>query len=97
VRELENILERAVALCDDHIIHANDLSLQENLVSSSTASETVSATTSESMPYMGNPNADEQQIRQVLEETRWNRKAAAELLGITYRQFRYRMKKLNLD
>ena len=96
VRELENILERAVVLCDDQLIQANDLSLQESIsqISDEAHIEAFSVSPpSQSSPPLG----DEQQIRHALEETRWNRKAAAELLGVTYRQFRYKLKKMGLD
>ena len=93
VRELENILERAVALCDDTTIEASDLSLHDNLTPSiQTKSQTV-----ETISTAISPLKDEQQIRQALEKTHWNRKAAAELLGVTYRQFRYSLKKMGLD
>ena len=36
-------------------------------------------------------------ILQALEETRWNRTAAAQRLGLTFRSMRYRLKKLGLD
>mgnify|MGYP001318184558 CR=1 FL=1 len=36
-------------------------------------------------------------IMQALEETRWNRTAAAERLGLTFRSMRYRLKKLGID
>jgi two-component system response regulator PilR (NtrC family) len=36
-------------------------------------------------------------IMQALEETRWNRTAAAQRLGLSFRSMRYRLKKLGLD
>ncbi|PXB79738.1 sigma-54-dependent Fis family transcriptional regulator, partial [Pseudomonas aeruginosa] len=36
-------------------------------------------------------------IMQALEETRWNRTAAAQRLGLTFRSMRYRLKKLGID
>lgn len=93
VRELENILERAVALCDDKLIQASDLSLHENIPAITPSSDS----TSETIIFSESPLKDEQQIKQALEKTHWNRKAAAELLGVTYRQFRYSLKKLGLD
>jgi transcriptional regulator with GAF, ATPase, and Fis domain len=36
-------------------------------------------------------------ILQALDQTRWNRTAAAKLLGMTFRQLRYRIKKYGLD
>lgn len=92
VRELENILERAVVLCDDALIQASDLSLQDSIVPTPSA-----ITTSETKTSLISPLKDEQQIRQALEKTHWNRKSAAELLGVTYRQFRYSLKKMGLE
>ncbi len=92
VRELENILERAVTLCDEAIIQAHDLSLQEPIQKPLHSNDEPPAL----KPALS-PLKDEQQIRQALEDTHWNRKAAAELLGVTYRQFRYSLKKLGLD
>lgn len=93
VRELENILERAVTLCDEAIIQAHDLSLQE-AVQKPPGNNEVPAPV---LKAAASPLKDEQQIKQALEDTHWNRKAAAELLGVTYRQFRYSLKKLGLD
>ena len=97
VRELENILERAVTLCDDQLIQATDLSIHEPI--SQTADNLYIETPSVQPPTnkIVPPLKDEQQLRQALEETRWNRKAAAELLGVTYRQLRYKLKKMGLD
>ena len=98
VRELENILERAITLCDDDIIHDTDFLLQE------TASDNIQEPEPDSDPgidysshAIANPLQDEVKIKQALEKTKWNRKAAAELLGVTYRQFRYKLKKLGID
>ncbi len=92
VRELENILERAVTLCDESIIYADDLSLQEPITQQVDVDEA-----SSNIKSIISPSQGEQQIKQALEKTHWNRKAAAELLGITYRQLRYRLKKMGLD
>lgn len=92
VRELENILERAVTLCDDSIIHADDLSLQEPI---SPTADIIEATIP--INSIASSLKDELQIKQALEKTRWNRKAAAELLGITYRQLRYKLKKMKME
>lgn len=84
VRELENILERAVALCDKPILYAEDLNIEginhlENDKSSSKES------------------SDIKRIQSALTSNRWNRKAAAHELGITYRQLRYRIKQYGLQ
>jgi len=95
VRELENILERAVALCEKSLIQATDLSLQNTTIPLPSEQEiiTSAAPAASTQP----PLKDKQQVTQALEKTHWNRKAAAELLGVTYRQFRYSLKKLGLE
>ncbi len=89
IRELENILERAVTLCEGNLVTTEDLQLPEQ----SAAGE-------------GNPNQpleeylgdiEKQAIVKALEETRWNRTAAAKKLGISFRALRYRLEKLGLD
>ena len=102
VRELENILERASTLCDDNIIRPENLQLPEVSPIIKTA-ETLQAKLS--VPEWSNSvianaglQSNEQDlILQALDQTRWNRTAAAKLLGMTFRQLRYRIKKYGLD
>lgn len=96
VRELENILERAVALCDNLLIQAGDLSLHEPILPLSNASDDLPPAEINPAPLQS-PLKNKQQIQQALEKTHWNRKAAAELLGVTYRQLRYSLKKMGLE
>ena len=94
VRELENILERAMALCEDDLITVDDLDLPEQ----QTALRSVPEQTNESLSlenYMD--EVEKQAIINALEKTRWNKTAAAKELGITFRALRYRLKKLGLD
>ncbi len=90
VRELENILERALTLCEGQQITAPDLHLPER---------TDTGEEREGEPllddYLG--DVERQAIVQALEETRWNKTAAARKLGITFRALRYRLAKLGLD
>jgi two-component system response regulator PilR (NtrC family) len=92
VRELENILERAVALSDSLLIEVDDLNLQvfenSNL---SGAGNTINPSKA------ANDSGERQLILNALAKTRWNRKAAAEQLGMTYRQLRYRIKQYGID
>jgi two-component system, NtrC family, response regulator PilR len=92
VRELENILERAIALADDKIIHTADLQLPKaelsNLISQPKPAQYEPQTLMEN---------EKQSIMQALEETRWNKTAAAKLLGITLRQLRYKLEKLDIN
>ncbi len=87
VRELENILERALALCENDRIEPDDLQLPA-----------VSSAIDESAPSLGEltQNLEKEQIVNALEEHRWNQSAAARALGITLRQLRYRIDKLEL-
>ena len=109
VRELENILERASTLCDNNIIHPDDLQLPEIKSSESLESTTDPVTntfkkilqkqsgeTQTDFPPMTHSN-EKEQILAALDQTRWNRTAAAKLLGMTFRQLRYRIKKYQLD
>jgi len=107
VRELENILERASTLCDDNIIHPADLQLPTtNPISPDPIQKTLSEINKqgsvqnlpESFTLSANKQEDEKEhILYALDQTRWNRTAAAKLLGITFRQLRYRIKKYELD
>ncbi len=87
VRELENILERALALCENETIEAADLQLPE--LGSPADSETAS---------LGEMTRDleKEHIINALEHNRWNQSAAARALGLTLRQLRYRIEKLKL-
>ena len=88
VRELENILERAATLCSDNTIQAEDIQLSE--VSKTT---TLNNNALDSML----DDIEKQKIMEALEKTRWNKTAAAKLLGISFRALRYRLDKLGLN
>lgn len=94
VRELENMLERACALCEGEEIGLADIELHptEGLVRplprhDSEAVEDAAA------------DSDDERIRvlRTLDETRWNRSAAARRLGMTLRQLRYRLHKWGME
>jgi two-component system response regulator PilR (NtrC family) len=96
VRELENILERATTLCEDNTIRGRDLQLPKSTTD-----------TPHPMPapldsgqihleeHLG--EIEKQAITQALEQTKYNKTAAAKLLGLSFRALRYRLKKLGLD
>ncbi len=91
VRELENILERAITLCEGNTIQAADLRLPQT---------GAAAPPSASGPVPLEPFLDaieRDSIVKALEQTRYNKTAAAKLLGISFRALRYRLKKLGLD
>ena len=107
VRELENILERAMALCEDSRIEVDDLQLPN---AHPPAVETVTATgeafqasiptadAAETNASLGEMTRDleKEQIASALQTNRWNQSATARALGLTLRQLRYRIEKLNL-
>jgi two-component system response regulator PilR (NtrC family) len=95
VRELENILERAVTLCEAEVIRADDIQLKENPdIKNAGLSVSLEDTTD-----LGGQLKDIQRdaIIKALEETRYNKTAAAKKLGLSLRALRYRIQKLGID
>ena len=122
VRELENILERALTLCDGETISAMDVQLRELAQRHDTpqprapgggqAPATPPATSADPVDVpqpspapvdAGSPLGNQIEelertaILRALEQTRYNRTAAAKLLGMTFRALRYRIKKLGIE
>jgi len=95
VRELENILERAIALSDSNIISRGDLYLKPEAIGKITRPETTAIDTMD-LP-MNLAGQERHSIIQALEQTRWNKTAAARLLGLSLRQLRYRLQKLDIE
>jgi two-component system response regulator PilR (NtrC family) len=93
VRELENILERAMAMCEGEKIEVVDLNLPMPQMSSVVNSPLPQA--SDLTGFL--QDQEKERILDALEKTKWNRTAAARILGITFRTLRYRLKKLGLD
>ncbi len=93
VRELENILERALTLCENNTISTGDLKLTVPATST-----LITAPASTEIPLEHQlENIEKEIIIKALEETHWNRTAAAKKLGISFRALRYRLSKLGLD
>ena len=104
VRELENILERALALAEEDRIGASDLRLPQHAPRFGAGN--AAATQEEAVVDLpaGNgalPSYIEQMertaIQKALEENRWNKTRTAAQLGITFRALRYKLKKLGMD
>jgi two-component system response regulator PilR (NtrC family) len=93
VRELENILERGLSLAaDPQSITAADLHLTPY-----EDEEDAAMPPGEKWPLQDYLDRVERQaINEALEKTRFNRTAAAKLLGITFRAMRYRMERLGI-
>ncbi|RON11158.1 sigma-54-dependent Fis family transcriptional regulator [Pseudomonas brassicacearum] len=94
VRELENMLERAYTLCENKQIEASDLRLTDGNCSAETGLPDLTKIDNLEQ-YL--ENVERKLILQALEETRWNRTAAAQRLNLSFRSMRYRLKKLGLD
>jgi two-component system response regulator PilR (NtrC family) len=94
VRELENILERAMALADGDTIQAEDLNLAPE-AEFSPAPEMSGSLPGNLQDYLDKIERDV--LTKSLEQTRHNKTAAARLLGITFRSLRYRLERLGIE
>lgn len=92
VRELENVLERAVTLCDGERIDEADLQLR--LTSNPGQAATLGL---EGDLENRVEEVEKRAIMEALEKARYNKTRAAQLLGLTFRQLRYKVKKLNIE
>ncbi len=113
VRELENILERAMTLCENNIISVEDLQLDNIVEIVPKKYPTQAEVESLAGPELANTSKEQvdpelpletyldeierRRIEEVLEKTHWNKAKTAEILGITLRALRYRLKKLGLE
>jgi len=114
VRELENILQRAVTLAEGEAIECLDLNLKSlplgSEIPTNELSSPASTATTTSAPPSGSYSLQPGQaletfleevekdiLQKTLEECRWNKTAAAEKLGMSFRSIRYRLKKLGIE
>lgn len=104
VRELQNILERALTLCEGHDILPAHLQLPTPATTTNNHTPAHANSTLPAFTAVGNDsledyllNVEKNLIIKALDDTRWNRTAAAKKLGMTFRSLRYRLKKLGLD
>jgi len=93
VRELENVIERGLALCSDNTIQPQDLQLSPADI----------AVTADSPGIPGKypltdylDKVEREVILEALKQTGFNRTAAAKILGVTFRALRHRMARLEI-
>ncbi len=108
VRELENMLERALALSDGTVITADDLQFSSSTpppVAKTEPEEVATSSTEQPRGWVRDAYGDlegyledieREIISAALEECRWNKTATAKLLGVSFRSLRYRLQKLDL-
>tara|TARA_B110000858_G_scaffold198483_2_gene265567 strand:- start:14910 stop:16307 length:1398 start_codon:yes stop_codon:yes gene_type:complete len=107
VRELENILQRAATLCEDNTIQVSNLefiSAPSSIPDSAQETKSPNSKSDDSVEIGEDFSLEKHlesieivAIEKALEETRWNKTAAAKKLGMSFRSLRYRLKKLGLD
>jgi len=91
VRELENVLERAIALSGSDEIRPDDLQLAPPKLAEEPQAPNAKWPLQEYLDRV-----EREAILEALDKTRFNRTAAAKLLGITFRALRYRMERLGI-
>jgi len=100
VRELENVLERAVTLSTGGVITSEHIRLRAGAVSpvvESLTPATGAAAGGNSALGSQLEGIERDAIVKALEKTRYNKTAAAKLLGMSFRALRYRIKKLGIE
>jgi two-component system response regulator PilR (NtrC family) len=97
VRELENILERAITLTTSGEISPSDIQLRSSPapVSPTTSTAANAASTAPLGDHL--EDIEREAIVKALEQTRYNKTAAAKVLGMSFRALRYRIKKLGIE
>jgi len=93
VRELENVIERGLALCTDHVIQTADLQLApaDIVVGASAPGQSGKYPLADYLDKV-----EREVILEALGQTGFNRTAAAKILGVTFRALRYRMARLDI-
>mgnify|MGYP001819591271 FL=1 len=96
VRELINILQRAVTMCEGNVIQPPDLLLENMDVSEASPAEAADKPDDESLDsYM--EGIEKKMLEDALRSARYNKTRAAEQLGISFRSFRYKLKKFGIE
>jgi two-component system response regulator PilR (NtrC family) len=98
VRELENVLERAMTLSTGGVITAEHIRLRASARPAEPSAAPAGRPGSSSAGLGSQLETIEREaIIKALEKTRYNKTAAAKLLGMSFRSLRYRIKKLGIE
>jgi two-component system response regulator PilR (NtrC family) len=99
VRELENVLERAITLTTNGEIRVGDIQLRPSPVAMTSTWTTEGGANAPTSGALGDHLEDIERdaILKALEQTRYNKTAAAKVLGMSFRALRYRIKKLGIE
>ena len=100
IRQLRNVLERLVLLAEGSILSAEEVARiirGESANAPEAAAPQPAQAASIVRPYLSAASHDRQQIEQALAQTHGNKSRAAQLLGLTLRQFNYRMQRLDMQ
>jgi len=102
VRELENVLERALTLCTTGVITPEHIRLRASARATTdpaNPARALAGSPAEDGAALGTQLAsiERDAIVKALEKTRYNKTAAAKLLGMSFRALRYRIKKLGIE
>jgi two-component system response regulator PilR (NtrC family) len=95
VRELINILQRAITMCEGNVIQPADLLLEHVEVHDSTPADAEKQDDESLDSYM--EGIEKKMLEDALRNARYNKTRAAELLGISFRSFRYKLKKFGIE
>jgi two-component system response regulator PilR (NtrC family) len=101
VRELENVLERAITLCSAGVVAPEHIRLRSGARPAAGAADSApaQAASGDGAGALGSQleSIEREAIVKALEKTRYNKTAAAKLLGMSFRALRYRIKKLGIE
>ena len=95
VRELINILQRAITMCENNTIKVDDLMLEH--VSIKESEQSLSDRDDDQTLDTYIEDIERKMLEDALKKARYNKTRAADLLGISFRSFRYKLKKFDID
>lgn len=97
VRELINILQRAITMCDGKVIQPADLLLEHVGSNDSQPAQNEAEKQDDQSLDTYMEEIERKMLEEALANARYNKTRAAELLGISFRSFRYKLKKYGIE